>query len=452
MNDGTIGEVTMAGARTVLAVADQFDRLKRSASILAEAAASSERGYFTPSEDEEVRHLLVSYWQSRNALLELVEEMRDAQHVDSNFLVGFAGALVLVDAARFLRDQFHDRPVVRGKLNEPAPHFGIPERLYDTVQSSLTNPVHTWHLYHATKYFDENREALTKLVVGTEIDRLPSLIERLQAATDVSLANYAVLRARVRARQVVEVIKGDLLTRALYGLQKSVSSAVSNRYTVLGHQPGLPDEIENQLRDLLRPGDVLVVRKEHALTNYFLPGYWPHAALYLGTRDELTAAGFGENEHVQPHWEYLLGCDEDETSRVHEALKDGVLVRSLSSPFASDAITVLRPQLELDEIYDAMARGMFHTGKSYDFDFDFSRADRLVCTEVVYRSYEGVGGIRFDLTRRAGRLTLSAEDLIGMAISGTHFDAVATYAPPDYAELKTGTEAAEVLKATTASL
>ena len=452
MNDGTIGDVTMAGARTVLAVADQFDRLKRSASILAEAAASSERGYFTPSEDEEVRHLLVSYWQSRNALLELVEEMRDTQHVDSNFLVGFAGALVLVDAARFLRDQFHDRPVVRGKLNEPAPHFGIPERLYDTVQSSLTNPVHTWHLYHATKYFDENREALTKLVVGTEIDRLPSLIERLQAATDVSLANYAVLRARVRARQVVEVIKGDLLTRALYGLQKSVSSAVSNRYTVLGHQPGLPDEIENQLRDLLRPGDVLVVRKEHALTNYFLPGYWPHAALYLGTRDELTAAGFGENEHVQPHWEYLLGCDEDETSRVHEALKDGVLVRSLSSPFASDAITVLRPQLELDEIYDAMARGMFHTGKSYDFDFDFSRADRLVCTEVVYRSYEGVGGIRFDLTRRAGRLTLSAEDLIGMAISGTHFDAVATYAPPEYAELKTGTEAAEVLKATAASL
>ena len=39
-----------------------------------------------------------------------------------------------------------------------------------------------------------------------------------------------------------------------------------------------------------------------------------------------------------------------------------------------------------------------------------------------------------------------------MAISGTHFDAVATYAPPDYAELKTGTEAAEVLKATAASL
>ena len=99
-----------------------------------------------------------------------------------------------------------------------------------------------------------------------------------------------------------------------------------------------------------------------------------------------------------------------------------------------------------------MARGMFHTGKSYDFDFDFTRADRLVCTEVVYRSYSGVNGVRFDLTRRAGRMTLSAEDLIGMAISGRHFDVVATYAPPDYDELKTGAPASEVLQATAASL
>ena len=452
MNDGMIGEVTVAGTRTVLTVAEQFERLKQSAGILAEAASSSDRGYFTPSEDEEVRHLLVSYWQSRNALLELVLEMKDAQHIDGNFLVGFAGALVLVDAGRFLRDEFDDRPVVRGKLNEPAPHFGIPEGLYDTVQSSLTNPAHTWHLYHATKYFDENRESLEGLVAGTVMETLPQLIERLQVATDISLANYAMLRARVRARRVVDVIKDDLLSRALYGLQKSVSSAIANRYVVRGHQPGLPDEIERQLRDLLRPGDVLIVRKEHALTNYFLPGYWPHAALYLGTRDELIAAGFGDREHVRPHWKHLLECDDDEPSRVHEAMKDGVLVRSLSSPFASDAITVLRPRLELDEVFDALARGMFHTGKSYDFDFDFSRADRLVCTEVVYRSYEGVGDIRFDLTRRAGRMTLSAEDLIGMAISGTHFDAVATYAPPEYGELKTGSEATEVLKATAASL
>jgi len=452
MGDESISDAAVAGAATVLTVAEQFERLKQLAGVLSEAAFSSDRGYFTPSEDEEVRHLLVSYWQSRNALLEVVLEMKDARHIDSNFLVGYAGALVLVDAARFLHSNFDDRTVVREKLNEPAPHFGIPGGLYDTVQASLVNPVHTWHLYHATKYFDQNRELLVGLCTGTPLEDLPGLIESLQDANGMSLSAYAVLGARVQARQLVDLVKEDLLQRALYGLQKSVSSAVANVYTVRHHEPGLPREIESRLRELLRPGDVLIVRKEHALTNYFLPGYWPHAALYLGTCNELSAAGFGDHEHVRPHWEHLLECDAGEPSRVHEAMKDGVRVRTLNSPFGSDAITVLRPRLELEEIYTAMARGMFHTGKSYDFDFDFTRADRLVCTEVVYRSYEGVGDMRFDLTRRAGRMTLSAEDLIGMAISGRHFDAVATYAPPEFSELKTGPGATEALRATAASL
>jgi len=450
--DHQISDAAVAGARVVLTVADQFERLKASAGVLSEAAIASDRGYFTPSEDEEVRHMLVSYWQSRSALLELVLEMKEHQQADANFLVGFAGALVLIDAARFLFDEFDDRPTVREKLNESASDYGIPSGVYDTVQASRANPIHTWHLYHATKYFDEHGDSLNALVTGTPLEDLPSLIESLQASSDISLSSFALLRARVRARQVMDTVKDHLLGRALYGLQKSVSSAVADIYTVRDHKPGLSESVAREIRSALRPGDVLIVRKEHALTNYFLPGYWPHAALYLGTCQELAAVGFGDYDNVKAHWSELESCDPDEPSRVHEAMKDGVRVRSLASPFGSDAITVLRPQLELDQIYPALARGMSHTGKSYDFDFDFTRADRLVCTEVVYRSYEGVGDVSFDLTRRAGRMTLSAEDLIGMAIAGRHFDAVATYAPPEYTGVQRGAAAAEALRATAASL
>lgn len=40
-----------------------------------------------------------------------------------------------------------------------------------------------------------------------------------------------------------------------------------------GYRPALPGNIAAELRSLIRPGDIFITRKEHALTNYFFPGY-----------------------------------------------------------------------------------------------------------------------------------------------------------------------------------
>ena len=80
-----------------------------------------------------------------------------------------------------------------------------------------------------------------------------------------------------------------------------------------------------------------------------------------------------------------------------------------------------------EDIVAAVARGLFHEGKMYDFDF--TRADRLVCTEVIYRSYDGIGGTTFELTPRAGRLTLAAIDLVGMSLRQAYFEPLAVFAP-----------------------
>jgi hypothetical protein len=109
-------------------------------------------------------------------------------------------------------------------------------------------------------------------------------------------------------------------------------------------------------------------------------------------------------------------------------------------------LVVIRPLLASADVARALARGLFHEGKQYDFDFDFTRSDRLVCTEVVYRSYEGIGGIRFELSRRVGRLVLSAADLLGMALARRHFEPVAVYAPADSAALLVGVAAENLLE------
>ncbi|MFM8326001.1 MAG: hypothetical protein ACKN9U_14155, partial [Pirellulaceae bacterium] len=148
----------------------KFEGAKKSADEMATYATSLKREYLTPMEDEATRQILVTYWQLRNALLEMVNELRvrgarDRRKYDELFLPGYAGALVLVDAARFLRDRFHHWPLVRRKLNEAEPSFGIPAGVYDATQQSWTQPRHVWELFDAAKYYQKHRHQLVAMLL-----------------------------------------------------------------------------------------------------------------------------------------------------------------------------------------------------------------------------------------------------------------------------------------------
>ena len=446
-------DALQAHARTVAHLAVYFEELKQAALRLREQFAVRERGFFSPSEDEAARQLLISYWMARTALFEVVISYRDAEDVSpplqpARFLIGYAAALLLVDAARFLRENYHDQPVIRAKLNEPESHFGIPPESYDTVQRSLTSPVHVWHLYHAVRYQEEQATELHALAADSLLAPLVEVVDRLGPRLQVSVYEFAKARIRVRTRQLSNTVRHNLIDRALYGLQKVACLMVTDRFTRLGHQPSLPASVAEELRSLLLPGDVIVNRKEFALTNYFLPGYWPHAALYLGEPGDLERLGLREHQELKPRWRRMLDLDQHEPGRVLEAMRDGVWLRSVRTPFRADAIAVVRPMLSPQNIAQAIGRGMLHEGKAYDFDFDFTRSDRLVCTEVVYRSYQGIGGMQFPLTRRAGRLTLAAEDLLRLSLAHAGFQTLAAFAPSHANRLLLGRDAESVLRDT----
>ena len=440
-------------ARAVRYTAEFFEELKQSAARLINNGRASERGYFTPSEDEEVRHLLVSYWQSRNALIEVVTSYKDYARlpddlVQSGFLVSFAGALILIDAARFLREGVHKRSVVREKLNEPEPSFGIPKGVYDRIQRSLTNPVHVWHLYHASRFFEEHEDELKTVARDHDLETVLEIVLRLRQRLQISVSKYSVTRLRTRVHQMVTIVRKDLFKRAMYGLQKTVSRLLSDKYLLLGHEPQIPEKIQMDFEPLLKPGDVLVNRKEHALTNYFLPGFWPHALLYIGNDHQLNEMGIAEQADVKSRWQQVVSCSDSGRGCVIESLKDGVRIRSMESPFRSDSLLILRPRISKRLIADAIGRVFSHDGKPYDFDFDFSRSDRLVCTEVIYRAYEGVGGMAFQLTSRAGRLNLSAEDIIRMSLKNDWFDPIAVYCSGHSSQIVVGDPAKDAIEGT----
>ena len=169
-------QLTAAG-QTVIHLADYLQELKSQAAAIFDPAAITTRGYITPSNELQIRQLQLSYWKSRNALLELIWEVwRDIERIDratpQQFLVALASAAVLVDSARFLRETFHRVNVVRRKLDEPDPVYGIPPRMYDDVQKSLTSPYHAWHLWQATRYYDKHHDHFIQAAAAEGLEPL----------------------------------------------------------------------------------------------------------------------------------------------------------------------------------------------------------------------------------------------------------------------------------------
>ena len=459
-------EQIAAAARTVDQLADYLDELKSEALTIFDATEIAARGYIRPTKEVNLRQLQRSYWKTRNALLELVYEIwREVERVDratpQQFLVALAAAALLVDAARFLRETFHRSTVVRRKLDEPDIVHGIPPRMYDEVQKSLTSPYHAWYLRQATRYYDRHHDKLAEAAAADGLEPLLTIIDRLRPRLRPTLWAYVRTRLRVRSRRAVRRVGRDVFGRGVYALQEGLGRGMAHVSVRPGHTPSLPRAIRSEVIELLRPGDVLVVRKELAATNYFLPGYWPHVALFLGTANDILAFGLSEHEYVGPRLHKLASATpRTDVLQLHEAdlwtghephpcvleaMKDGVRIRSVNSPLNSDSVVVVRPCMDEQHIARALAQGLMHEGKPYDFDFDFCYSHRLVCTEVVYRAYEGVAGVQFDLRRHVGRFALAAGDLLRLALAGRHFEVVAVYLPKHSPRVERGAGAAEIV-------
>lgn len=204
-----------------------------------------------------------------------------------------------------------------------------------------------------------------------------------------------------------------------------------------GRPPAIQDVQLARMAALLQPGDVILAREDGFLSNAFLPGFWPHAILYLGPEQEWTklrlasGAALGEDPLVQRALPAFRAPTEDaHPARVIEAVSAGVVFSSLEHAAQKDYALVLRPLLSEAQRAAAIRRALALRGRPYDFDFDFASDDKVVCTELVYRAYNE--DLRFrcgiDAAERSpqraipgvievlGRQTMPANDLARYAI------------------------------------
>jgi hypothetical protein len=413
-------------AETLVNIAPSLPTAKSVEKLLPAIEQAIERGYFLPDEDDAVRQLFARYLTVRAALQSTLEDLRPIAlqqlalpkpTLPEVFVVAYCTASLLVYSGRFLVERFRDQPVVWHKLNEAEPRFGIPRKQFTKIYRSLTSPANAWIFHEATRCWHKQKQTLLdQLAHDPAIQPVLEILDELETKIASKRDWYPKRRLKYRMHSLFRRNYSGY-KNVTFGLFR-VSGSLVAELRLKWKRKRVTAGVQRKLARLVRPGDVLITRHDDAASNLFLPGFWPHAALIIGGKQQCEVMGIELPTESLPASNSIC---------VLEARKDGVLFRPLHDTLTVDACTLIRPRISPEHVRQSLSRAMTHAGKPYDFEFDFRRSDKLVCTEVVYRAYHGCHPFQFKLTPRMGRVCLSAEDLLDSALDHGWFDVVAVY-------------------------
>lgn len=375
--------------------------------------AADGRNYYLPEEEDQIRWQFMSYLSLRTALIRLAityagfEAVHDPDIKARCFTVGHASAMTAFQTSLKFVNLYQDEPMARGKLNEAEPHWGVPAGMFDRIYESVTNESNVELTAEMAAYFAMRRDRWRDKGVwpAHDFEWLETRIERGQQY----VSEHRINASRAWIDRFVDRVKKDAYTPA-YTAQSIVAAWIGDT-RIVEKQPLIDVSQIEEIASLLRPGDIILERRNWCLSNAFLPGFWPHAALYVGNMNDLKRLGIADDEAVVNRLdEYLQPAADGHEYTVVEAVSEGVIFNSLTESMHADYVAVLRPRVSEGQIAQAIVRAFRHKGKPYDFEFDFSTSDKLVCTELVYRAYDGI--LHFDLVQIVGRPTLPALEIV----------------------------------------
>ncbi len=375
-------------------------------------------------------------WQTWQRFLDytLVLDSTERYHADwwrlkgdareDSFLISYAAMLANYRAALEFIRAAELNPELDKVLNDAVPELGLPTGTYAKLKFENLN------VRIATE-FAANEVTLKTFTGG----RQAALRAAIKADADYIWKAGRGKAELLTAKNALKVLQRGA-DSAWLPIQAGVSEWMGDTKVYrVGQSLITPTQIE-ALTAKLQPGDVLLERREWYLSNVGLPGYWPHAALYIGTAAERQVffadaevlawvKGQGEASgdfHALLHQRYPTAFtnsarlqEHDHFVRVIEAISEGVSFTTLEHSADCDSLAVLRPKLSKVEKARAILRAFHFIGRPYDFNFDFSTDAELVCTEVVYKAYEpanGYTGLKLTTVEMLGRQVTPANEFV----------------------------------------
>ncbi|MEN8127133.1 MAG: YiiX/YebB-like N1pC/P60 family cysteine hydrolase [Planctomycetota bacterium] len=358
------------------------------------------------------------------------------QHVQS-FLISYTADVILYEKALRTIALIKQNETVVTFLNAPHPGHDIPDDSFSYYQQKLFGIDFNARIQSGRAYLRWLENGLRSRTEEYAGQCLP--------LWNVADSRIALLDKTNLIKHSKEVIDADFelvrqgINDIWFPAQKGVAEWMGDTRVRRAGKYLITSQLQDELNLKLEPGDIMISRKNWYMSNVGLPGFWPHAILYLGepekmieyfdtdairehlknmTGHDTTFQQYMSDRFGQKWLRYLAGTGQSDY-HVIEAIKYGVVLNPLSKA-CGDYMAAFRPCLDKTVKAQAIINAFGHLDKPYDFDFDFATDHVLVCTELVWRCYRpdtDTSGLNFQTVEIGGRQTLPANEIAKFFVS-----------------------------------
>jgi len=355
------------------------------------------------------------------------DRIADKDLRNQSFLVRYAAFVAEYAFAMEFIEIVERDPSFHTLLNEPLGDLGLPQGTYADFKFRFLNVARATE-FAALTAVQRLRRASAPSGVQAGMDEDKRIIWRMGSGTGPLLTG----------KNGLKIVK-DAGFSAGFPVQAGISEWMGDTKVYRKGSNLITLEQIAAVAEELEPGDILLERREWHLSNIGLPGFWPHAAVYVGTPD-IRRTYFSEDAVVgdwvraqgradgdlegllrdrfpETYDAALAPLEDSYMPVVIEALGEGVIFTTLEHSAHADSLAVLRPRLSKKDKAVALLRMFGYVGKPYDFNFDFVSDAAMVCTEVVYKAYQpgpDGAGLNLPLTKTMGRMVTPANEIARM--------------------------------------
>ena len=331
---------------------------------------------------------------------------------------------------RYIINESGIDPEVEGYLRVVSESYTDRKKMQRLIKAiEFISKIEQWESDHPKSDLvqsDPDNQYLNMMIYGS-----PSYTEIRKNSSLETESMFSINRINIFKNKIednIRLISSDATNQVSKMFGNAAGIIVARR----GKLDELPKEKQSEIIANLQPLDILLEKAPFRLTDYLIPGYWSHVALWSGTEEELSKLGVWDelpaiyNEAKETY--HYSGPDFQDAIRnghmVIEALRPGVQINTLQHFLNIDDLGVIRyNDLTLENKRSYLLNAFAQIGKSYDFNFDVESKNEIVCSELIYVSFDDLD---WNTTKTVGRYTISPDN-VAQNLAYDSFDAIILY-------------------------